>query len=330
MRRGVRVGDVKRVLLVDPQSDRAAELFPGGKLLAGLAEDQNPVVAAVGDKKPALIVEGQGMGSLELTVAAAFAAPGIDEFSGGREMHDAGDVTGGGVGRHAAVTIGHEDVAIGRDGDIAGLIQVIGAAAGLARRADHQQHLAVLIHLGDGLAFGAILAGQAIADIKVALLVDGESVRPDKQARADGLERLAGGKVEFIDRGDGRAVAGVGAAAADCPHIALGIHVDARGRTPGFAVQGLGPTILRHLERRRHARVRIDVLRQRGSTNQGDRKSEKCNFQFQKTLPDPLAPACGRMLIVVMLKSYHPRGAEAKTIGEKAVEPQVPGLRSCE
>src|SRR5579872_401498 len=75
-----RVSHVDHIVLVDEDSARAAELRPLLDELSVLVEDLDAVVGAVADEKPALGIERERVGDVELPWFGAVRAPGLDEF----------------------------------------------------------------------------------------------------------------------------------------------------------------------------------------------------------------------------------------------------------
>src|SRR5690242_18801148 len=64
-----RIRYVERVIAVDEDSARAAELFPGGEEFSVLIENRNTTVAAVGHEQPSLRIECEHMWALQFAVA---------------------------------------------------------------------------------------------------------------------------------------------------------------------------------------------------------------------------------------------------------------------
>src|SRR5205823_14404705 len=102
-----------------------------------------------------------------------------------------------------AVTIGDEDVSVGSDRDIAGGVEVIGAAAGYSWRTQCHQYFSVRAELDDLLTALVTLRGPVggyrVGDPDVAVRVDIESVRPDEHPAAKAFEHVAV-LIEFVDR----------------------------------------------------------------------------------------------------------------------------------
>src|SRR5262249_40389684 len=135
----------------------------------------------------------QGVGAVDLAGRAALLAPGLDELAGLVELDDAG------VGV-AAVTVGNEDVAVRRHQRRGGRVEFIRGAAGNARLAERQQHLAVRAELEDLVALTFLAESVRYPDIS--FRVDGEAVRKQDEASAETLHELAG-FIELEDRIEG-------------------------------------------------------------------------------------------------------------------------------
>jgi uncharacterized protein YbjT (DUF2867 family) len=110
------IGDVDRVVLGDGDAARPAELMPLRDEPALLIEDLNAVVLAIADEQPSLRVDRDGVRLADLAVARSLAAPLLDERSVLAEPHHA-------VVRAVAMTVGHEDVAVGRRDDVGRLVK---------------------------------------------------------------------------------------------------------------------------------------------------------------------------------------------------------------
>src|SRR5207302_8187484 len=87
----LRIGDVDRVLLVDVDPARPAELLPFGLIGAVLIENLNAIVLAVADEQPAARVHRQCMRLVELIRARPSFAPRFDQLAILRELEDAID-----------------------------------------------------------------------------------------------------------------------------------------------------------------------------------------------------------------------------------------------
>src|SRR5215472_10757904 len=141
-------------------------------------------------------------GMFEFTLSLARFAPGLDEFSVLRELHDARV-------RLLSVSVGDEDVAIGRDQDVGRPIEGLGPFARDPRLAQRHQHLSIGAELDDRVALA--VAASAVGHPDVAIPVREQAVRPIDHAGTEARHQLARG-VELLDRRDIRALAGLCAA----------------------------------------------------------------------------------------------------------------------
>src|SRR5262249_19636677 len=145
----------------------------------------------------------------------------------------------------AAVTVGNENVAIGRDQRCGGRVELIRAAARDGGFAEPHQHLSVRAELPDLVALA--VPAEPIRYPDVSVRGDREPVWKQYQAGAEALYQLAG-LVEFEDRIEVGSIAGKrraglhlrgrrkGAAALRDPDtLAVRIDADARCRTPAAA-----------------------------------------------------------------------------------------------
>src|SRR5579871_161605 len=239
-RAGLRVGHVDDVVLVDVDAARPAELRPLVDEVSVLIEDLDTVVAAVAKEQPAARIHRQRVRAVHLAGGAALLAPGLDELAGLVKLDDAG------VGV-AAVTVGDEDIAVGRDQYSGGRIELIRPAPRNAGLAESQQHLAFRAEL-ENLVTLAVLA-EPIRHPDVSFRVDREAMRKHEKAGAEAFDQLAG-LVEFEDRIKVGSVAGErharlhlrrrrkGAAALSDPDaLAVPINADAGRGAPGAALR---------------------------------------------------------------------------------------------
>src|SRR5262249_31838790 len=90
-----------------------------------LIEDHHTAVASIGDKEPALTVEGEHVRSFQFAVGRAQMAEGFDEFSTLVELHDAR------IAERRRMPFGYENVAIRRKGHSGGPVEHVGGLAGL-------------------------------------------------------------------------------------------------------------------------------------------------------------------------------------------------------
>ena len=138
------------------------------------------------------------------------------------------------------MAIGHEDIAVGRNGHSRWLIERIRPVSADAWRADRHQHLPVRADLQDLLAHrdtlrvfrghaedGLFVIGIGRPDVPV--LVDGESVRMRKQSHAEALEKRA----RRIELQDGW----VGLSPIHAGGVAVGLIVETAVKHPDVAVR---------------------------------------------------------------------------------------------
>src|SRR5262249_4290557 len=102
-----------------------AELVPARQILSVLIVDLDPVVVAIADEEPPARVDRERVQARELARAArpvAGLTPLLHEFAGPVELHDSL------VGAFA-VAVGHEDVAVRADDDVARRAEFVRALA---------------------------------------------------------------------------------------------------------------------------------------------------------------------------------------------------------
>src|SRR5258708_37536098 len=131
------------------------------------------------------------------------------------------------------MAVGDEDVAVGRDGDIVGLIEGVRAVPGDPRFAERQQNFSVAAEFEYLVpySFFSLAVGHPDVDI----LVDANSVGEDEHSTAEAHHKLAG-RVELEDRRIGLAGASIGAASfADPDALAVAINFHGAGGSPGAA-----------------------------------------------------------------------------------------------
>ena len=233
----LRVDGVEGVVVGDEQPADAAELHVGVEQLAVLAEDLNSVVAPVGHEQASLRIHLQGVGGAELAGPEPDLAPLFDERAVGGELQDAAGGAGRRIGALPAVAVRDEDVAVRRGDHVARLVELTGAAAGLAGDAQAQQLFALGAELDDLMALGARLVALRVGHPDVAVGVDVDAVRQHEQAGAEAGHHLAGVLVELEDGvavGILLAAPGQGQppAAVVGPDVAVRSDVDARRRAP--------------------------------------------------------------------------------------------------
>ena len=158
------------------------------------------------------------MRHVEFTRATALLSPGLDELAILRELHDA----------RIDVSIGYEDVAVWRHGNVGGTVEHIRLFAGLAGRTDRHQQLAVARVLENLLALAVLPA--CVGEPEEAVAVDANPVRVDEPA-APRLQHFA----RRIELDDVRFVAVEGQNApffVDCHRGHFAPRDAARQRTP--------------------------------------------------------------------------------------------------
>ena len=125
---------------------------------------------------------------IELSVPRAFRAPRLDELPVLRELDDA----------RVDVAVGHEDVAVAAEGDIAHAIECLGPITRDAFGAERHHHVAVGRHLEDLLSLA--VARAPVGHPEEPVLIHADAVRPDEHPVAPSLENRPRG----IDLDDGR------------------------------------------------------------------------------------------------------------------------------
>src|SRR5262249_15810700 len=116
-------------------------------------------------------IHGDGMRSVELAGSTPFLAPDLDEFSVFGKLHDA-RVAG------SAVSVGHENVPVGRHHHVRRMIECVRALAGYSRLAQRQHDLALGTEF-DHLVSLAIFS-LGISNPYVAPAVDKDAVGKNK------------------------------------------------------------------------------------------------------------------------------------------------------
>src|SRR4051812_12471091 len=122
------------------------------------------------------------MRRIELARPRSPFSPRLDECPVLGKLHDAID---GDVGD---VTVGDEDVAVARDGDVARAAEDVGAAAGHASFAERHQQLSVRAELEYLVAPAAF--DLCIGHPDVAPAVDGHTMRLHDHPRTEALDHL--------------------------------------------------------------------------------------------------------------------------------------------
>src|SRR5581483_7124066 len=224
-----RIGGVERVVLVDEEAARPAELLPFRDPHAVLIEDLNAVVAPGGDEQTALRIHREAVRMIELAASRSSSSPGLDQHAVFRQLDDATDVV-------RAVAFGDEDVAVRRDEDVVWLIEEFTVAAATLLAENHQQPAL-------RAEFEDLMAATAVGDPDVVVGVDEDAVRKREDAGAEALDQLAG-RIEVQDRIERRVRAGVRAAAFGDPD-ASSVLVDVHGarRAPHASFGELRPAL---------------------------------------------------------------------------------------
>src|SRR5712691_3596066 len=114
-----------------------------------LVEDLDSIVVAVADEQAAVGIHGEGARDVDLAGSRPFLAPGLDELSVLRKLHDARI-------RVPAMSVPDEDVTVGGDQDRGRRIELVGTAAGHAGLAERQQQPAIGTKLEDLVALSRL------------------------------------------------------------------------------------------------------------------------------------------------------------------------------
>src|SRR5262249_42821054 len=120
------IRDIKHVVLVDEDSARPSELFPRGHKFTVLVEDHDAAVAPIRDKKPALTIKSEHVGSLQFAVARTQMTEGFDQLPHFIKFVNS-RIT---EGRRMAFR--DEDVAVWRKGNSRGAVEDIHTLTALA------------------------------------------------------------------------------------------------------------------------------------------------------------------------------------------------------
>src|SRR3954471_6431015 len=235
----LRVGDVKNIVLVDRHAARPAELLPLGEKFPVGIEDLHPAVDAIGDKHAARGIDGDAMGRIKLTLRLAVLAPRLDELAVLGKLHDA-------VVRVAAMAVGHEDVPVGGDHHIGRPVERVLTITRHAWLTDGQEDLALGAELDQHGTFAVLAA--LIGDVDVAFAVAAKAMREVEHAAAKARYEPAG-RIKLHDRCNVRLAAIVGAAAIEHPQT-LAVTIDLNSdRRAHFSTIGQLRPILLHLIR---------------------------------------------------------------------------------
>src|SRR5207248_9633664 len=147
--------DIERLVLFKEHATRPAELEPLIGQLAVLIEDLAAIVLRLGHEQPSARLHRERVGNVDLARLRAFLAPRLDELAVAGELDDAR------VGA-PAVSVGHEDIAVGRDENRGGRVEFVRTVAGDTRLAEPQQNFAVRTELYDLMTLPVLAA--AIGD----------------------------------------------------------------------------------------------------------------------------------------------------------------------
>src|SRR3984893_1926256 len=131
---------IEGVVLAHEHGARLAELLPRGDEVAVLIEDLDALVPAIGDIDAVLrAAEKNVVWFIEIAGCRASFSPALDESSVLREFQHAAIVM-----RIGQVAVGHEDIAVWRNGDAGRPVERIRTVSGHALSAERHQHLAVV------------------------------------------------------------------------------------------------------------------------------------------------------------------------------------------
>ena len=216
------VGDVQDVVLVDIEAAGTAELRPLVEKLPILVENLDAVVGAVADKQTSFGIEGQRVGRIEVTRRSSFFPPRLDELAVFRELNDAR------VGV-PAVPIGDEDIAVGGDDHVRGLIERVRPISGDASLPQRHQDLSIRVKFEDLLALAVL--PLSVGHPNVSLLIDVNTVRKHEHAAAKALEQFTG-RIELQNRWKIGSRARIGSAAFGHPHATVAIDSTALVEPP--------------------------------------------------------------------------------------------------
>ncbi len=162
-------------------------------------------------------------------------SPGRDELPVARILHDARALR-----LVAGMTVGDEDVAVGRNGDARRLVERILSRSANTRRADRHQYFSRRAHLEHLLAHRhalRVLRGHAedrlfivgVGHPEIAVRVDGESVRMREEPDAQGLHEFPR-RIELQNRR-------VGVAAIEARGVSVGLVVETAMKHPDMPVR---------------------------------------------------------------------------------------------
>src|SRR5262245_47375225 len=198
---GLRIRGVERIVAVHGDVRGTAELLVFRDEFAVLIENLDTVVAAIGNEHAAGAIHSDRVKAIELAGALSVLAPCLDELPVFREFDDPF------VAIRPAMTVGDEDVAVGRFDDVRWRVERIGSAAGDAGLSEREDYLAISVVLNDRLPLadhsGIVLldsgAGHRIGHPHAAVLSDVQTMRPNHRPRTPALDVLPG----LVDLDDG-------------------------------------------------------------------------------------------------------------------------------
>src|SRR5262245_56292613 len=203
---GLRIGGVEGIVAIHGDVRGTAELLVFRNEFAVLIEHLDTVVAAVGDEHAAGAIHHHRVKAVELAGALSVLAPCLDEFPVFREFDDPL------VAVRPAVTVRHEDVAVGCLDNVCWRVERVGSAASDTGLAQREHDFAVRVVLNDRLPLAdhpriVLLdarAGDSVRYPHTAILSDVQTVGPHHGSRAPALDVLAG----LVDLEDGILVGG--------------------------------------------------------------------------------------------------------------------------
>src|SRR5204863_3710860 len=181
-----------------------------------LVEDLDAAVAAVADEQPSPGIHGEGVRRVELTAIGSLPAPGLDEPSVLRELHDAR------VGV-SAVSVRDENIAVRSGEHVRWPVEGVRAVSGDPGPAERQEDLSLRAELHDLVAF-AVLSIR-VGNPHVAGSVDVDAVGKREHPRAETLEKSAR-RAELDERRRVRTDAGIRAASLEHPDVVAAIDID--------------------------------------------------------------------------------------------------------
>src|SRR5262245_59170910 len=198
---GLRIGGVEGIVAIHGDVRGTAELLVFRNEFAVLIEHLDTVVAAVGDEHAAGAIHHHRVKAVELAGALSVLAPCLDEFPVFREFDDPL------VAVRPAVTVRHEDVAVGCLDNVCWRVERVGSAAGDTRLAQREHDFAVRVVRNDRLPLAdhpriALLDARARDGVRpphAAVPPDVQTMRPHHRPRTPAFDVLPG-LVDLEDR----------------------------------------------------------------------------------------------------------------------------------